>query len=119
MRHSLPDRLHGWARGMAAVLLALQAVTGGAVSLAHTADSQRGPIAVESGHTAQCVTLHDAARCAQCQYHATRTLPAVTRREPFTTDPHRLSIGCRSAGLPAVRPHLRTAPPRAPPAPLS
>jgi len=119
MRHSLHGRLHGWARGMAAVLLALQALAGGAVALAHAADSLRGPIALESGHTAQCVTLHDAARCAQCQYHATRTLPAVTRREPFTGDPHRLSAGCRYAGLPAARPHLRTAPPRAPPAPLS
>jgi hypothetical protein len=119
MRHSLHGRLHGWARGMAAMLLALQALAGGAVSLAHAADSQRGPIAVESGHTVQCVTLHDPARCAQCQCHATRTLPAVTRRESFTTDPHRLSIGSRCAGLPAVRPHLRTAPPRAPPAPLS
>jgi hypothetical protein len=119
MRHSLHGRLHGWARGMAAMLLALQALAGGAVALAHAADSQRGPVALESGHTAQCVTLHDAARCAQCQYHSTRTLPAVTRRAPFTVDPHHQSIGCHHAGPPAARPHLRTAPPRAPPAPLS
>jgi hypothetical protein len=119
MQLSLHGRLHGWARGMAALLLTLQALTSGAVALAHAADSQRGPVALESGHSAQCVTLHDAARCAQCQYHATGTLPAVTRREPFTADPHRLSVGSRYAGLPAARPHLRTAPPRAPPAPLS
>ncbi len=119
MRHSLHGRLHGWARGMATVLLALQALAGGAVALAHAADSQRGPVAIESGHTAQCVTLHDPARCAQCQYHATRTIPAETRREPFTVDPHRQSTGCQYADLPAARPHLRTAPPRAPPAPLS
>ena len=119
MRHPLHGRLHGWARGMAAVLLALQALAGGAVALAHAADSLRGPIALESGHTAQCVTLHDAARCALCQYHTTRTLPAVTRRAPFTIDPHPQTPGYHYAGLPAARPHLRTAPPRAPPAPLS
>ena len=119
MRLSLHSRLHGWARGMAALLLALQALAGGAVALAHAADSQRGPVAVESGHTAQCVTLHDAARCAQCQYQATRTLPTVTRRAPFTVDPHRQSPSRDHAGPPAARQHLDTAPPRAPPVPLS
>jgi hypothetical protein len=119
MQLSLHGRLHGWARGMAALLLTLQALTSGAVALAHAADSQRGPVALESGHSAQCVTLHDAARCAQCQYQATRTLPAVIRRAPFTIDPHRQSISSHHAGPPAARPHLRTAPPRAPPVPLS
>ena len=119
MRLSLHDKLHGWARGVAAMLLALQALAGGAVALAHAADSQRGPAAVESGHSAQCVTLHDAARCAQCQYQATRSPPAVTRRAPFTADPHRQAAGRQHAGPPASRPHLRTAPPRAPPGSLS
>jgi hypothetical protein len=119
MRLSLHGRLHGWARGMAALLLGLQALAGGAVALAHAADSQRGPVALESGHSAQCVALHDAARCAQCQYHATRTLPAVTRRAPFTADPHCQSSGRHQAGSPAARPHLDTALPRAPPVPLS
>jgi len=119
MRLSLHGRLPGWARGMAALLLALQALAGGAVALAHAADSRRGPVALESGHSAQCVTLHDAARCAQCQYQATRTLPAVTRRAPFTADPHRQSPGRHPAGPLPARPHLGTAPPRAPPVPLS
>jgi hypothetical protein len=118
MRHSLHGRLHGWARGLAALLLALQALAGGAVALAHAADTQRGPVALESGHNAQCVTLHDAARCAQCQYQATRTLPAVTRRAPFTVDPHQCTSRHPVSPAPS-RPHLRTAPPRAPPAPLS
>jgi hypothetical protein len=104
---------------MAAVLLALQALAGGAVALAHAADSQRGPVALETGHSAQCVTLHDAARCAQCQYQVTRTLPTVTRRAPFTADAHRQSAGRHHAGPAPARPHLRTAPPRAPPVPLS
>ena len=119
MRLSFHGRLHGWARGVAALLLALQALAGGAVALAHAADSQRGPVAVESGHSAQCVALHDAARCAQCQYQSTRTLPTVTRRTPFTADAHRQSAGRHNAGPPAARPHLSTAPPRAPPVPLS
>ncbi|MGH7613531.1 MAG: hypothetical protein ACREMW_05730 [Gemmatimonadales bacterium] len=119
MQFSLHGRLHGWARGMAVLLLALQALAGGAVALAHAVDVQRGPVAVESGHSAQCGTLHDAARCAQCQYHATRTLPAVMRRARFTADPHRLSTCCAHVGQPAARPHLSTAPPRAPPVPLS
>lgn len=119
MQLSLHGRLHGWARGMAALLLTLQALASGAVALAHAADSQRGPVALESGHSAQCVTLHDAARCAQCQYQATRTLPAVTRRAPLMADPHRQFPGRHHAGPPPTRPHLSTAPPRAPPVPLS
>jgi hypothetical protein len=43
----------------------------------------------------------------------------VIRRAPFTIDPHRQSISSHHAGPPAARPHLRTAPPRAPPVPLS
>jgi hypothetical protein len=101
LRHSLHGRLHGWARGLAALLLALQALAGGAVALAHAADTQRGPVALESGHNAQCVTLHDAARCAQCRYQATRTLPAVTRRAPFTVDHTSAPVATRQPG--AVR----------------
>jgi len=119
MRLSLHGRLHGWARGLGALLLALQALAGGAVALAHATDSQRGPVALESGHSAQCVTLHDAARCAQCQYQATRTLPTVTRRAPFTVDTHHQAPSRHHTSPPPARPHLSTAPPRAPPAPLS
>jgi len=119
MRLSLDGRLHGWARGVAALLLTLQGLAGGAVALAHAADSQRGPVAVESGHSAQCVVLHDAARCAQCQHQATGTLPTVMRRAPFTIDPHHQSPGRHHAGPPPARPHLGTAPPRAPPVSLS
>ena len=119
MRLSLHGRLHGWARGLGALLLALQALAGGAVALAHATDSQRGPVALESGHSAKCVTLHDAARCAQCQYQATRTLPTVTRRAPFTVDPLQQSPSLDRDGPPPARPHLGTAPPRAPPGSLS
>lgn len=119
MRLSLDGRLHGWARGVASLLLMLQGLAGGAVALAHAADSQRGPVAIESGHSAQCVVLHDAARCAQCQYQATRTLPTVTRRAPFTVDPLQQSPSLDHDGPPPARPHLSTAPPRAPPVPLS
>ncbi len=119
MRRWLLARVHGWARGMAALLLALQALAGGAVALAHASDSEGGPVALESGHSTQCVTVHDAARCAQCQYQTTRTPPAETRRAPFTADPHRPSAGRHHASPPLARPHLGTAPPRAPPGSLS
>jgi hypothetical protein len=119
MRLSLHGRLPGWARGIAALLLGLQALAGGAVALAHGADSERGPVALESSHSAQCVTLHDAARCAQCQYQTTRTLPAVARRAPFTADPHRQSPGRHHVGPLPARPHLGTTLPRAPPGSLS
>ena len=111
--------LHRLARGLAALLLALQASAGGAVAIAHAADSIGGPPALESHHSAQCVALHDAARCAQCQYQATRTLPVEKQRAPLPAGAHRrLSSSERACRAPA-RPRHRAAQPRAPPAPLS
>lgn len=117
MRRWSITMLHGGVRGIAALLLVLQAGAGGAVELAHAMDPTAGAATFESHHTAQCVMLHDAARCAQCQYHATRVLPAPRRRVPpaagaTTSQPNRE----RARHTPA-RPRPRTAPPRAPPQP--
>jgi hypothetical protein len=79
MRHTPTGSLRRWVRGLAALLLALQASAGGSVAIAHSADPLGGAVALESHHGAQCVVLHDAARCPQCQYQATRTLPAHRR----------------------------------------
>jgi hypothetical protein len=77
-------RVHrGVARGIATLLFVLQAGAGGAVALAHANDSLAGPATLESHHSAQCVTVHDAARCAQCQYAATRPSPAAKGRMPL------------------------------------
>jgi hypothetical protein len=102
-------------RAAAALLLALQVTAGGAVALVHAADPARGPVAVESRHTAQCIVLHDAARCGQCQYEASRgiaaakrpvRLPVEAQWRPSPRDPSRHTP---TRSLP------RGTPPRAPP----
>ena len=107
--------LHGGTRGIAALLLVLQSAAGGAVALAHASDSTGGPATFESHHTAQCVSVHDAARCAQCQYQATRVLPTPRRRVPLSTDATLHQPSRDRARLAPTRPRARAAPPRAPP----
>jgi len=111
--------LHGGARSLAAMLLVLQAAGGGAVALAHASDSTGGSATFESHHTAQCVTLHDAARCAQCQYDATRPFPAAKQRGPLPTASARRLPGRGRPRRSPTRLRLRAAPPRAPPASLA
>jgi hypothetical protein len=119
MRRWWTAMVHGGARGIAALLLVLQAAAGGAVALAHASDSTGGPATFESHHTAKCVTLHDAARCAQCQYDATRPLPAAKRRSPLPSGDVRPLPARDLARRSRTRLRLGTAPPRAPPAPLA
>ena len=109
----------GVARGIATLLFVLQAGAGGVVALAHANDSLAGPATLESHHGAQCVTVHDAARCAQCQYDATRSWPAARRRVPLTTGASRRSPTPARARPKPARRRARLAPPRAPPAVLS
>lgn len=119
MRLSFRVGKYGWMRGVAALLLALQASAGGVIALAHAADSGPGPASLESQHTAQCVMLHDAARCAQCQYQACRMVPASTRRDPLPAGPAR-RVGSSERLPQAVwRPLAPTDQPRAPPPTLS
>lgn len=109
----------GVARGIATLLFVLQAGAGGAVALAHANDSLGGPATLESHHSARCVTVHDAARCAQCQYQATRVLPAARRRVPLASGATHTQATCELARLAPPRPPLRAAPPRAPPQSLA
>jgi hypothetical protein len=107
-----------WARACATVLLVLQASANGAAALPHPGETRSGPPVLESHHSAQCVTLHDAARCAQCQYAATRSLPTAERRVSLTAAADRRRPGCGPT-LPAfVRLRDRATPSRAPPLPL-
>ncbi|HEY6109052.1 MAG TPA: hypothetical protein VIV56_09130 [Gemmatimonadales bacterium] len=105
----------GVARGIATLLFVLQAGAGGAVALAHASDSLAGPASLESHHSARCVTLHDAARCAQCQYDGTRAAPAAKRRVPLASGATHHQPNRDPARIAPARPRLRAAPPRAPP----
>ena len=107
--------LHRVARGIATLLLVLQAAAGGAVALAHASDSLGGPATLESHHSAQCVTLHDAARCAQCQYDANWPAPAAKRRVPLASGATHHQPNRDQSRIAPARPRLRAAPPRAPP----
>ena len=104
-----------WWRGCATLLLLVQVTADGAAALPHPADLRIAPATLESHHGVQCVRVHDAAQCAQCQYHATRPLPAEQRRIRLVT-----RIGHRIGTLNAhetvvARSRVSTTPPRAPP----
>jgi len=105
-----------WWRACAAALLLVQISADGAAALPHPGDLWVAPATLESHHSAQCVRIHDAAQCAQCQYHATRPLPAAQRRiRPATRSGVR--IGALDPPQTIIaRARVSTAPPRAPPA---
>jgi hypothetical protein len=56
------------------MLLAIQVLGGGAVTLAHARDVVAAPPAVEASHDARCAILHDELRCALCHYAGARIL---------------------------------------------
>ena len=62
----------------AALLLVLQALGAGAVSLAHATERTTAPAGWEARHTASCPVLHDAARCAVCHYAGARFVGTTT-----------------------------------------
>ncbi len=102
----------------AALLLVLQALGPGAVSLAHATERTTAPAGWETRHTAACAVLHDAARCAVCHYASARFVAATTvapgalisaRPGPRTAP----VLGGRAAVL------LHAARPRAPPTAIS
>ena len=101
-------------RYLAAVLLVLQGLAGGAVSLAHASEPVAAPAHIEAQHRAACLALHDELRCALCHYAGAHVvLQHVRAASPAAAFTH-----YRHAWVVAVRPgeseHL-SAPPRAPP----
>ena len=99
---------------VAALLLVLQALAGGAVALAHAGEPTTAPVAIESHHDARCLVLHDELRCALCQYAGCQvvatTVPVRVPRARAvlqSVEPPRLAA--------VVTPVLRDARPRAPP----
>jgi hypothetical protein len=119
MHEGTGPRHSTWQRRIAALLLVVQASVGSAVTLAHAAESAAGPITLEAHHTAQCVVLHDTARCAQCQFDATRIVPPATRQSASID---LVATHCTPQTVAEHAPtwrDIRTAPPRAPPLFLS
>jgi hypothetical protein len=104
-----------WTRYLATLLLVLQGLAGGAVSLAHASERLTAPVHIEAQHSSACVALHDELRCALCHYAGLRVLPQTARRTPAATD----SIERRPPQVPLNwhgDPSHLSAPPRAPPA---
>ncbi|HEY3221657.1 MAG TPA: hypothetical protein VGJ80_13065 [Gemmatimonadales bacterium] len=99
------------------LLLTIQALGGGAISLAHARDAVVAPPGFEAGHNARCAILHDELRCALCHYASAR----VVTQQPFILATPRIAIRVVSvqpmAAVAAVV--LLTAPARAPPPFLS
>src|SRR6267143_864346 len=67
---------HRFTLPLAALLLVLQGLGHGVVVLAHADESTRVPAAFEAHHSASCPVVHDATRCALCQYAGLRVSPA-------------------------------------------
>ncbi len=103
---------------IAALLLTLQALAGGAVPLAHAGEPETAPATIEAHHDASCVVLHDALRCALCYYAgclgAPPRAPALGMRQQVATrhQPREQAGERRSLAHAGARP-------RAPPSPLS
>jgi len=110
--------MHRMKQAALALLLIIQALGGGAVTLAHARDVVAAPAAFESQHDGRCPVLHDALRCALCHYASAQ----LVVQRPVITTPARPT----RAQLPPTRRIVvvssavhRTAPARAPPALLS
>jgi len=95
------------------LLLAIQALGGGAITLAHARDVVAAPPGFESSHDGRCAILHDELRCALCHYASARivtpqtfTIPAPAKTIRFTPVQPVVSVAAVS---------LLSAPARAPP----
>lgn len=99
------------------IFLVVQALGGGAVTLAHARDVVVAQAGVEANHTARCPILHDELRCALCQYAGARvvTQQVLTIEIPLATAPF-----TQVSAFASVQSITRlTAPARAPPTDLS
>jgi hypothetical protein len=103
---------------IAAGLLVLQVLAGAAVPLAHAAEPQTAPGAIEAHHDASCVVIHDAMRCALCLYFSSLTTPPpAVRAGVSASTPARLAPLAVAAGMRS--PTFADSQPRAPPIQLS
>jgi hypothetical protein len=104
-----------WTRRLAALLLVLQGLAGGAVPLAHASERLTAPAHIEAQHGAGCLALHDGLRCGLCHYAGSHGTSQEIRTQAHVavTVERRLSE-CDSGAV--RRPDHRLAAPRAPPA---
>lgn len=100
------------------VLLVTQALGGAAVTLAHARDLVTAPAAFESQHDSRCVVLHDALRCALCQYASAQIVVQGSVIAPAQHPSRALLPSSRRIIVVSSTAH-GTAPARAPPALLS
>lgn len=96
-----------------AILLAIQAVGGGAITLAHARDIAAAPPGFEASHDGRCAILHDELRCALCHYAGTRVLTQQTFTIPGSAGTIRFTHVQPVMSFAAAA--LLTAPARAPP----
>ena len=101
-------------RATVALLLVLQALGGGAVTLAHASDRVTAPAAIEARHDARCIVLRDALRCALCHYAGIQITTQTARPQAPTgvVTERRPTTG---AAAPARTSDHLSSPPRAPP----
>src|SRR5258705_1246817 len=104
MKGMMRRQSHVLTRAILTVLLAVQALGGGAVTLAHARDVVTAPAAFEARHDARCVVLHDALPCALCHYASAHVVaqPSATappsRSTPSVAPPtRRLVLVTRAA----------------------
>ena len=100
-----------------AMLLAIQAIGGGAVTLAHARDVAAAPPGFEASHDGRCAILHDELRCALCHYASARVVTPQTFTVPARAETVRFTPVHLVFAVAAVT--RFTAPARAPPPFLS
>lgn len=99
------------------ILLAIQVIGGGAVTLAHARDVVAAPPGFEAGHDGRCAILHDELRCALCHYASARVITPQTFTIPTPAATIRFTPVQPVFSAAVVA--LLAAPARAPPPPLS
>jgi hypothetical protein len=116
--HRLPRSHRRLSRTALTLLLVIQALGGGAVTLAHARDVVTAPAHVETSHDARCPVLHDALRCALCHYAGAQVVVQGTVIVP-APNPTRARLPSTCQVIVVSSTAYRTAPARAPPTLLS
>lgn len=100
-----------------AILLVIQALGGGAITLAHARETGVAPPGFEASHDGRCAILHDELRCALCHYASARIITQQTFTIP--TPAATIRFTPVQPVFTAAVVALLTAPARAPPPLLS
>lgn len=114
----LQRRHRGLTQAGLTLLLVIQVLGGGAITLAHARDVVVAPPAVEAGHDARCAILHDELRCALCHYAGAQLVVQQTVITP-PSRPTRVRVPSTHRVVVVASAVHHTGPARAPPALLS